>query len=182
MCCADESHHISVRTEAGLTATILSAVAFFVVVISLHTEGYACHQNRNPQPHGRETSCNGADECHAALATCNADLGTSNDELAACLAAPNSLFPATGQTTASQADKNDGIAGPVDVPDDGTVQAGAPLTYTDNEDGTITDNNTGLMWEKKAACYRSHLTVGAHLFRRFTTHCQRLYAISIARL
>jgi hypothetical protein len=35
------------------------------------------------------------------------------------------------------------------VPDDGTAQAGTPLSYTDNGDGTITDNNTGLMWEKK---------------------------------
>jgi hypothetical protein len=59
-------------------------------------------------------------------------------------------FPASGQTTAYQADKNDGIVGPVAVPDDGTVQAGATLSYTDNGDGTITDNNTGLMWEKKS--------------------------------
>src|SRR5207244_11210691 len=28
------------------------------------------------------------------------------------------------------------------------LQKGAPLSYTDNGDGTITDNNTGLMWEK----------------------------------
>jgi len=32
---------------------------------------------------------------------------------------------------------------------DGDVQAGAPLRYVDNGDGTITDLNTGLMWEKK---------------------------------
>ena len=31
---------------------------------------------------------------------------------------------------------------------DGELQAGAPLSYTDNGDGTITDKNTGLMWEK----------------------------------
>ncbi len=62
---------------------------------------------------------------------------------------PFAQFPATGQTTAYQADKNDGIAGAVAVPDDGTVQAGATLSYTYNNDGTITDNNTGLMWEKK---------------------------------
>jgi hypothetical protein len=37
----------------------------------------------------------------------------------------------------------------VAVPDDGAVKAGAALSYTDNGDGTITDNNTGLMWEKK---------------------------------
>ncbi len=57
-------------------------------------------------------------------------------------------FPATGQTTAYTADTltTQGAT----VPDDGTVQAGAPLRYTDNGDGTITDNNTGLMWEKKS--------------------------------
>ena len=46
-------------------------------------------------------------------------------------------FPASGQTTAY---------GPGS---DGDVQAGATLSYTDNGDGTMTDNNTGLMWEKK---------------------------------
>ena len=52
---------------------------------------------------------------------------------------PPPAFPATGQTTSYTAG------------DDGDVQAGAPLSYTDNGDGTITDNNTGLMWEKKSA-------------------------------
>ncbi len=33
--------------------------------------------------------------------------------------------------------------------DDGASQKGAALSYTDNADGTITDNKTGLMWEKK---------------------------------
>lgn len=70
-----------------------------------------------------------------------------------CLA---SQFPATGQTTAYTADKNDGIAGSVAVPDDGTVQAGARLSYTDNNDGTITDNNTGLMWEQKSDAIGLH--------------------------
>jgi len=31
---------------------------------------------------------------------------------------------------------------------DGDLQKGAPLAYVDNGDGTITDVNTGLMWEK----------------------------------
>lgn len=60
-----------------------------------------------------------------------------------------SNLPASGQTTAYKADKNDGIPGTVSVPDDGTVRAGSPLSYTDNGDGTITDNITGLVWEKK---------------------------------
>ena len=33
---------------------------------------------------------------------------------------------------------------------DGATRAGLPLDYTDNGDGTITDNNTGLQWEKKS--------------------------------
>jgi hypothetical protein len=33
---------------------------------------------------------------------------------------------------------------------DGDLQKGASRSYTDNGDGTITDNTTGLMWEKKS--------------------------------
>jgi hypothetical protein len=57
-------------------------------------------------------------------------------------------FPATGQTTAYPAWKLGG-GGPVPVADDGTVRAGAALRYADNGDGTVTDLNTGLVWEKK---------------------------------
>jgi len=46
-------------------------------------------------------------------------------------------LPSSGQTTSYGAGS------------DGDVQAGAALAYTDNGDGTVTDNNTGLMWEKK---------------------------------
>jgi hypothetical protein len=46
-------------------------------------------------------------------------------------------LPATGQTTFYGSGS------------DGDVWDGAALSYTDNGDGTITDNNTGLMWEKK---------------------------------
>ena len=52
--------------------------------------------------------------------------------------APCQQFPATGQTDSFRAG------------DDGDIQAGATLAYTDNGDGTITDNNTGLQWEKKS--------------------------------
>lgn len=53
--------------------------------------------------------------------------------------APCQQFPATGQTTVYR------------TGDDGDVQAGATLDYTDNGDGTITDNNTGLQWAKKSS-------------------------------
>jgi len=47
-------------------------------------------------------------------------------------------LPATGQLVSSV------------IGDDGSVRAGAPLSYVDNGDGTISDRTTGLMWEKKA--------------------------------
>ena len=59
-------------------------------------------------------------------------------------------LPATGQTTSYLANKNDGISGAVAVPDDGAVRAGAPMSFHDNGDGTITDLNTLLVWEKKS--------------------------------
>jgi hypothetical protein len=64
---------------------------------------------------------------------------------------PAGKFPASGQTTAYQADINDGTSDNfVDIPDDGTLEAGATLRYRDNGDGTITDRNTRLTWEKKS--------------------------------
>jgi hypothetical protein len=46
-------------------------------------------------------------------------------------------IPATGQTSSYGAG------------DDGAVRAGATQTFVDNGNGTITDSNTGLMWEAK---------------------------------
>jgi len=58
-------------------------------------------------------------------------------ELPGCEASGGGVL-VTGQTTAYGAGS------------DGDVQAGAARSFTDNEDGTITDNATGLMWEKKS--------------------------------
>src|SRR5207253_4986670 len=58
----------------------------------------------------------------------------------------NSTFPATGQTTPAAGTMTQTGA---TVRDDGVVKAGGALSYQDNGDGTITDLNTGLMWEKK---------------------------------
>jgi hypothetical protein len=61
---------------------------------------------------------------------------------------PCTQFPATGQTTCwNSAGTVIACAG---TGQDGDIKAGAALSYTDNGDGTITDNNTGLMWEKKS--------------------------------
>jgi hypothetical protein len=53
-------------------------------------------------------------------------------------------LPASGQTTSYGAGS------------DGDLRAGAALSYTDNGDGTITDDNTGLMWEKKDWSHGTH--------------------------
>jgi len=53
----------------------------------------------------------------------------------------------TGQTTsyATSSTCGDGGTGGCD---DGYYKAGLASSYTDNEDGTITDGNTGLMWKR----------------------------------
>ena len=56
-------------------------------------------------------------------------------------------LPATGQTTCW--DSLGLVVGCADTGHDGDVQAGAALSYVDNGDGTITDLNTDLIWEKK---------------------------------
>jgi hypothetical protein len=58
-------------------------------------------------------------------------------DVSGCVAGGGGGLPATGQTTAY---------GPGS---DGAIQAGCAQSFTDNGDGTITDNCTGLMWEKK---------------------------------
>src|SRR5262245_52356492 len=64
-------------------------------------------------------------------------------------ACESGFFPATGQTTQYKANLNDGVRKDVLVPDDGFIRAGKAQSYHDNGNGTITDLNTGLTWEKK---------------------------------
>ena len=60
-------------------------------------------------------------------------------------------FPATGQMRCWEGDDFPAEEVPcTGTGQDGEIQAGAPLAYVDNGDGTITDLNTGLMWEKKS--------------------------------
>jgi hypothetical protein len=64
--------------------------------------------------------------CTTANATLQASLDTCQTDLTACQGKPIVVFP------------GDGVGGPA-------------LSYLDNGDGTFTDNNTLLMWEKKEA-------------------------------
>jgi hypothetical protein len=95
--------------------------------------------------------CDGVDLGGATCASLGYGLGGTLECTDACAYDTSGcvkFHPATGQTTCWNP------AGAV-IPcagtgQDGDVRAGAPLAYTDNGDGTITDDNTGLVWEKLA--------------------------------
>jgi hypothetical protein len=57
-------------------------------------------------------------------------------------------FPASGQTTCYNAAGS--VIACAGTGQDGEKQAGANLAYQDNGDGTVTDLDTGLMWEKQS--------------------------------
>ena len=59
---------------------------------------------------------------------------------------PTALL-ATGQTTCW--DIRGAVVPCTRTGQDGEIKAGVGLRYTSNDNGTITDNNTGLVWEKK---------------------------------
>lgn len=88
--------------------------------------------------------------CATSRLQCESDRDGCRADLTACLAAelPATRFLGTGQTTCFD---TDGVpiacAG---TGQDGDLQMGLPRTHTDNSDGTITDEQTLLMWEKKS--------------------------------
>jgi hypothetical protein len=84
---------------------------------------------------GQCPSSTGQENIEAFITQCNHDIATAlaGGSLPNCQPPPLK----TGQTTAY---------GPGS---DGDLQKGASQSFTDNGDGTITDNTTGLMWEKK---------------------------------
>ncbi len=51
--------------------------------------------------------------------------------------------------------------------DDGYYEKGLALDYTDNGDGTVTDKNTGLMWEQKTAGNKDHKYTWSDAFDNF---------------
>src|SRR5204863_1024091 len=55
-------------------------------------------------------------------------------------------LPGTGQTTCWNS--SGAVISCAGTGEDGELRKGAPLTYADNGDGTVTDVNTGLVWEK----------------------------------
>ena len=84
------------------------------------------------------------------LEDCPTDLSQCQSDLATCLAStlPAARVLQTGQTGCYDNDGN--IISCTGTGQDGELQKGLARSYTDNGDGTITDNQTGLTWEKKS--------------------------------
>ena len=85
----------------------------------------------------------GLEDCPTELSQCQSDLAACN---ASTLPAARVLK--TGQAGCSDANGT-GISC-TGTGQDGELQKGLVRSYTDNGDGTITDNQTGLTWEKKS--------------------------------
>ena len=105
----------------------------------------------------------GLPQCQRSLNTCNANLATCTTQLSACQAAAQQ-FPATGLTTCSNSTGQ--FISCAGTGQDGEIQAGGTLSYTDNGNGTITDNNTKLVWEKKSADGTIHDVNTLHVGQR----------------
>jgi hypothetical protein len=84
------------------------------------------------------------------LEDCPSELSQCQGDLAACLAStlPAARLLKTEQTGCYDSAGN-GIAC-AGTGQDGELQKGLVRSYTDNGDGTVTDNQTGLTWEKKS--------------------------------
>src|SRR5919197_1060292 len=72
--------------------------------------------------------------------------GTTTSTTTTTTTLPCAHLPATGQTTCWNS--NGTVISCPGTGQDGNLRKGAALSYTDNGDGTITDNDTGLVWEK----------------------------------
>ena len=84
--------------------------------------------------------------CTGNLGTCNNSLTTCQNDLTSCRAVPTGQSLKTGQTLCYNALGT--VIACTGSGQDGEFQKGLTRSYTDNGNGTITDNQTGLMWEK----------------------------------
>jgi hypothetical protein len=84
-----------------------------------------------------------------ALPTCPSALASCQSDLATCQASVGATLLETNQTTCYDSVANTPHSCP-GTGQDGEFQKGLARSYTDNGNGTITDNRTGLVWEKLA--------------------------------
>src|SRR5256712_5381503 len=88
----------------------------------------------------------GSFACSLTTTTTTTTTTSTSSTTTTTTAPPACHFPAPGQTTCWDSSGN--VIPCAGTGQDGDLQKGAPLSYTDNGNGTITDNNTGLLWEK----------------------------------
>jgi hypothetical protein len=144
---------MSCRSLGFASGTLACAVG-----CTLDTSG--CNPFPAPPPTCGNGARDGSEQCDGTDlggATC-ASLGFTPDGTLACTAGcgfdtsgcgcRSQAFPATGQMTCH--DSSGTLIPCAGSGHDGEIQAGATLAYVDNGDGTITDVNTGLTWEKKS--------------------------------
>jgi len=88
-------------------------------------------------------------------------------------------LPATGQTTCWDSSGN--VIPCASTGHDGDLRKGAPLAYVDNGNGTITDVNTGLMWEKQSNDGSVHAVGNTYTWdQAFSGHVATLNTMSFA--
>lgn len=115
-----------------LTALLLFGVlAAHLTTYDSYAHGEDHHHKPDPKPKPLPKVCK---DVQNQLDACTDDLNTCNEDLANCDSGAILLIP------------GDGYANPDDF---GVPGHGPALNYTDNGDGTFTDNNSGLMWEMK---------------------------------
>ena len=109
---------------------LLSLISVFIGLISLVFYNHQLHAK--PIKPVKKTP-----GCQRNLLACTEDLDICDTDLAACEAEPSQIFP------------GDGVGNDPFDPD--LPCHGPALSYTDNGDGTFTDNNTGDIWEIKTS-------------------------------
>ncbi|MEO8601406.1 MAG: DUF1566 domain-containing protein [bacterium] len=86
-----------------------------------------------------------------ALAALDSDIeGETDDNKPEPRSGPAAGLLVTGQTQCAQGDSSMGACPGGLSGQDGELRVGITRSYTDNGDGTISDNVTGLMWEKES--------------------------------
>ena len=115
-----------------ITPTVTAGQTYFIIV-----DGYSGASGTfalKVAPPGASSTTS------TSTSTTSSSTTTTTTLMAAC------RLPATGQTTCWNS--SGAVISCAGTGEDGELRKGAPLTYVDNGDGTVTDVNTGLMWEK----------------------------------
>jgi hypothetical protein len=114
-----------------------------------------------------------------AIAQCDVGLRSCAFPLATCGPTPACSLPESGQTTCWD---SSGVVIPcAGTGQDGDTRTGRPLVYVDNGDGTITDMNTSLVWEKKSEDGSIHdISVTYTWAQAFSVHVAGLNAVNFA--